>query len=81
MKKTKPIIIYATTWCGDCIRTKQWLDEHKFHYKEINIEKDKKAMEFVLQTNKGMQSVPTIVLPDGKILVEPTNQQLEESLL
>src|SRR5258708_15745837 len=37
----------------------------------INIERDERAAAEVLRINRGMHSVPTIVFPDGSILVEP----------
>lgn len=37
-------------------------------------------MAFVEQTNKGMRSIPTIVFPDGSVLVEPSNAELAEKL-
>ncbi|MDQ6659810.1 MAG: glutaredoxin-like protein, partial [Chloroflexota bacterium] len=65
------IKMYATTWCGDCRMAKRWFDNHDIAYDYINIENDDKAAEYVKQVNGGMQSVPTIVFPDGSVLVEP----------
>lgn len=70
------IKMYATNWCGDCRRAKRWLDAHDIPYEFIDIEKDDKAAEYVIQVNGGAQSVPTIVFPDGSILVEPRNNEL-----
>ena len=72
------IMIYGTEWCWDCRRTRKFLDENNIPYHMINIDKDQDGEQFVLKTNQGMRSVPTIVLPDGSILVEPSNRQLEE---
>jgi mycoredoxin len=41
---------------------------------------DKEACAFVESVNKGKRSVPTIVLPDGSILVEPTDAELEKKI-
>lgn len=76
----KQITMYSTAWCGDCKRSKAWLDAHKIGYNEIDIEKDKAGMQFVQKTNNGMNSVPTIVFPDGSILVEPSNEELEKKV-
>jgi mycoredoxin len=72
----KKITMYATTWCGDCRRAKQWFDTHGIPYEYINIETDEQAAAEVLRINGGMRSVPTIVFPDGSILVEPSTQAL-----
>ncbi len=76
----KQLVIYGTHTCTDCKRSKKWLDEHKVSYKEIFLEDDEKAIDFVLRINNGMQSVPTIVFPDKSILVEPSNALLEEKV-
>ena len=38
------------------------------------------AEKFVLEVNQGMRSVPTIIFPDGSILVEPSNHEIAEKL-
>ena len=70
------IKIYVTTWCGDCRMAKRWFDSHGISYEYINIEEDEKAAEYVTRVNRGYQSVPTIVFPDGTILVEPGPREL-----
>ncbi len=67
------IKMYATTWCGDCRLAKRWFDSHGIAYDYINIEEDDDAAEKV---NNGMRSVPTIVFPDGSVLVEPSPREL-----
>lgn len=74
------IIIYGTNWCGDCRRTRRFLDYHKIPYHWIDIDQDKEAERFVLETNRGMRSVPTLVFGDSTILVEPSNRQVAEKL-
>ena len=74
------IIIYGTEWCGDCRRARRFLDQHKIPYQWINIDRDREAERFVLATNGGMRSVPTIVFPDKSILVEPASYLLAQKL-
>ncbi len=76
----RPITIYATYWCGDCRRVRRYLDFHKVEYCWIDIDHDEAAEAFVRQVNHGNRSVPTIVFPDGSILVEPSNLALKEKL-
>lgn len=75
-----PLIIYGTDWCGDCRRTRKFLTEHQIPFQLINIDQDKQAEKFVRSVNRGNRSVPTIVFPDGSILVEPSNGQLAQKL-
>jgi mycoredoxin len=74
------ITIYGTEWCGDCFRTRQIFKKYSIPFTFINIDRDIEAERFVLKTNHGMRSVPTIVFEDGSILVEPSNQELAAKL-
>jgi mycoredoxin len=70
------IKMYVTTWCGDCRMAKRWFDTRGIDYESINIEEDDNAAEYVRRVNRGYKSVPTIVFPDGSILVEPSPREL-----
>ena len=76
----KEIILYGTRWCGDTRRAKKVFEKMKVDFQWIDIDKDKNAESFVKETNNGFRSVPTIIFPDGSILVEPKNDVLEEKL-
>lgn len=79
MSETR-IVVYGTNWCGDCLRTRHFLDTHKVPYTFINIDIDRQAEQFVLKTNRGMRSVPTVVFEDESILVEPSTAALANKL-
>jgi mycoredoxin len=55
---------------------RRWLDQHNVAYDYINIEQDEEAAAYVMQINDGRRSVPTILFPDGSILVEPSAREL-----
>ncbi len=74
------ILVYGVEWCGDCRRAKRFLNEHAIQYTFINIDQDKKGEQFVLKTNRGFRSVPTIVFADGTTLTEPSNDALVKKL-
>ena len=74
------IIMYGTTWCPDCTRAKRILDSHNIPYEWINIQEDAAARQYVQEINGGYRSVPTILFPDGSVLVEPSNRELEAKL-
>ena len=76
MMTTDTILMYSTSWCGDCRRAKNFFAEYGIEYTEINIEQEPKAAEIVRQLNGGHQSVPTILFPDGSVLVEPSYREL-----
>jgi mycoredoxin len=72
--------MYTTTWCGDCYRAKRVFARLDVPYTEVNIGHAPEAAEFVMRVNRGARSVPTIVFPDGSILVEPASSTLEAKL-
>ena len=74
------ITIYATDWCWDCRRVRDFLDEHSIPYQWIDIDQDQSGEAYVLRANQGMRSVPTLVLQDGRVLVEPSIRILAEAL-
>ena len=74
------IQVYGTQWCPDCARVKQIFSRYNITYIWHDIDKDKKACAYVEKVNNGFRSVPTIVFPDGSILVEPNNAVLEKKL-
>ncbi len=74
------ITLYGTGWCPDCKRSKQFFGEQRVPYHYVDIDNDPEATAFVEEVNKGYRSIPTIVFPDGSVLVEPSNAQLAEKL-
>jgi mycoredoxin len=74
------IKVYATAWCGDCRMAKHVLDSRAIAYEYIDIDLAPEAAEIVQRINGGFRSVPTILFPDGRVLVEPTRLELEEAL-
>ena len=74
------IKVYGTSWCGDCHRAKQFFDEHNINYDWSDIDDQPHLKQVIRDLNEGNQKVPTIVFPDGSILIEPTNSELKDKL-
>jgi glutaredoxin-like protein len=74
------IKIYGTDWCGDCRRSKRFMDEYDVSYQWIDVEEDAEARDLVQRLNQGKRIIPTIVFEDGSILVEPSNSELARKL-
>ncbi|MGH3977743.1 MAG: mycoredoxin [Pseudonocardiaceae bacterium] len=72
--------MYTTVWCGFCRRLKAQLDRAGIGYREVDIEHDTDAAAFVERANGGNQTVPTVRLPDGATLTNPTIDQLTGAL-
>ncbi len=77
---TTPLRVLGTSWCSDCTRSKRFLDEHDVAYEWTDIEADEAGAGEVEAHNNGTRVVPTIFLPDGTILVEPSDAALADAL-
>ena len=77
---TTGITMYGAEWCGDCRRSKRFLDTNNVSYKYIDVESDTSASEKVIEINGGMRSIPVIVFPDGSHLTEPSDNDLKAKL-
>jgi glutaredoxin 3 len=60
------ITIYATRWCGYCVRAKALLDGKKLPYEEILLDEDP-AFRQTLHELTGGSTVPQIVIDDEPI--------------
>ena len=74
------IKFYGTMWCSDCHRSKEFLDSPKIDSASPDVDEHPEFAKLITQINNGLQRVPTIIFPDGSILVEPTNKELSEKL-
>jgi glutaredoxin len=73
------IKVYGANWCHDTVRTREQLDRLGVVYEYINVDKDAAAKQWITQQNNGKQKTPTVDL-GGKILIEPTNEEMEAAL-
>lgn len=72
------ITVYGASWCPDCRRAKQFFGAHRIPYEWIDITDNPEAITFVETLNNGLRRIPTIVFPNGDVLVEPSNTALAE---
>jgi glutaredoxin len=73
------VTVFSANWCPDCKRAKQLLDEKEISYRLVDIGKDNDAFLFVEKLTKRVK-IPTIVFPDGTIMIEPSNDNLTRKL-
>ena len=74
------IKVYGTTWCGDCTRAKQFMDENGVSYNWTDVDEETQYQDYIKGLNNGQMRVPTIIFPDGSILDEPRNKELAEKI-
>jgi mycoredoxin len=58
--------MYATNFCPDCRRAKQFMKLRQIPFEEIDIEENPDAAEFVKHANQGKRKVPTFEV-NGRI--------------
>ena len=80
MAEEKGIIVYGTKWCPDCYKAKKIFRDREISFEYIDINRNSDARDYVEKVNNGFRSVPTILFPDGDILVEPSNHALNTKL-
>jgi thioredoxin reductase (NADPH) len=73
-------LMYGTAWCGDCKRAKKFFGEHRVRYDFVDVDQDAAGRRRVEEANDGKRIIPTIVFPDGSLLVEPSTSELAEKL-
>ncbi|MDX9991027.1 MAG: glutaredoxin domain-containing protein [Anaerolineales bacterium] len=79
-RSPEKIILYGTSWCGNCRSSRRVFAQVGTPYEDIDIDADERAESFVKEINRGNRSVPTIVFPDGAIMVEPSDDELAAKL-
>lgn len=74
------IVVYGADWCGDCLRSKQLLDARRVAYEWIDVEIQAGAAQDAMRLAGGRKNIPVIVMPDGSVLVEPSDPELDRAL-
>ena len=74
------VTMYTTSWCGYCFRLKKMLKAEGISFKEVDIEADPAAAQFVASVNGGNQTVPTVKFADGSTLTNPSGAEVRAKL-
>ena len=77
---SEQITMYGAEWCGDCRRSKRFLDSNNISYNYIDVEADQSASDKVIEINGGMRSIPVILFSDGTHLTAPSDKDLQAKL-
>lgn len=74
------IIVYGADWCPDCIKSKSFLDNNGFNYMYVVTDQNPWTIPYIKELNNGKRRIPTIVINDETVLVEPANEELRQAL-
>ena len=72
------VIIYGTSHCPWCHKTREFLKESKIKFKDINVEDNEKAKKDMIKKS-GQLGVPVIDI-NGKIIVGFDESAIRKSL-
>jgi len=74
------VILYGADWCPDCRKSKAFLNDNKINYQFIDTELNDWAIPVIKKLNNGKRRIPTIVINDEIVLIEPENEELRAAL-
>lgn len=74
------IVVYGHPGCPGVPPVRGMLNSAHIEFEYINIHQDEAAAAKVREINKGNESVPTLVFPDGSTLTEPSGLALQRKL-
>jgi len=74
----KSVKIYSTPTCPWCIRTKQFLDENKIIYQNIDVSSNQQAVEEMVEKT-GQMGVPVLDI-EGEIIVGFDKERIKQAL-
>lgn len=80
MNETSSLIVYGRPNCPMVPPVRALLDEAGIEYTYLDIRQDADAAVRLRELTGGYESVPTVVLPDGRALVEPGVFRLRQAL-
>jgi mycoredoxin len=72
------ITMYGADWCGDCRRSKRFLAARETAYEWVDVDAQREIRAEL--TEQGYPAIPVVVLPDGTILMEPSDAALGRAL-
>jgi glutaredoxin len=72
------ITVYGADWCGDCRRTKRFLEGNGTPHTWIDTSADKAARAMLHAA--GYLAIPVVLIPGGNVLVEPSNDELASAI-
>jgi len=60
------VVLYSTTWCGYCAKTRAYFAENHIEYQDIDVEKTEAGQKAYQEL--GANGVPIVVVNDDKII-------------
>jgi mycoredoxin len=65
------LIVYGHNFCGQARRLADLLAKHHIDHEWRDVQDDSRFRDELRQLARGYLSVPTVIFPDGTVMVEP----------
>lgn len=72
------VLVYSTSICPWCVKTKEYLTSKGIEYTEVNVSKDKEAARIMIEKT-GQRAVPVIDI-DGNIVLGFDKEKIDALL-
>lgn len=74
------IRVLGAQWSPQSHEVKDFLARHLIAYQFLDVEQDPQARATVEANSEGLVRLPTVIMPDGTVLVEPSIRELAEKI-
>lgn len=74
------VVVYGRDLCADTTRARAFLEARAIRYRYLDVAVDPAARELARELASGSSSIPVVVLTDGSVLVEPSDDDLVAAL-
>ena len=72
------LTVYGADWCGDCHRTRRFLDGAGVAYRYVDLGVDFAAQAML--DDAGYRAIPVVLMVGGGVLVEPSDAELAAAI-
>ena len=74
------IRVAGTLWSPSSHRAKDFISRNRIPYQWLDIEVDSEAKALVDEVHKEQRGLPVVFMPDGQVLVNPSNTDLAQAI-
>lgn len=74
------VVMYCNRWCPDCKKARQWLEDQRINYIEVDVNTNSKASEQVRKWADGDLITPTFNI-NGTVVVDWDEARMAHLLL
>lgn len=74
------IVMYGADWCPDCRKSKAFLTDNSINFQYIDIDENEWSIPIITKINNGKRKIPTILINEDTVLIEPENEELRQAL-